>query len=139
MQLHLPITKSPIHYLADSQSLISLSEMRNEISNRNQTTWTNTHARTSPKAFYEPTHNQQIATRAMGEVEALNDFMEHIGNMVELKRDEGTKVARAELKSLFLGHRIGNNSAGSAQIPGSLAGSIAKRRFTGKKRSLSMV
>ena len=39
LQLHLPSTKFPIHYMFGSQTLISLSKMRNVILNRNQTTW----------------------------------------------------------------------------------------------------
>ena len=66
LRLHLPSTKSTIHYLVDAQALISLSEMSNGISNRNQTTWTNTDTMTSPGAFYAPTHNQHIASHEMG-------------------------------------------------------------------------
>ena len=65
-RLHLPSTKPPIHYLVDPQTLISLSKMGNGILNRNQATWTNTDTRASPKEFYEPTHNQQIAIREIG-------------------------------------------------------------------------
>ena len=31
LQFHLPSTKFPLHYLVDSQALISLSEMRNGV------------------------------------------------------------------------------------------------------------
>ena len=55
--------------------------MRNEIPNRNQTTWANTDAMPSLDAFYEPTHNQKIAAHELGDVDAFNDFMEHLCNM----------------------------------------------------------
>ena len=64
--LHLPSTKFAIRYFVYSQTLIALSKMRNVISNHNQTTWGNTDARTSPKAFYEHTRNQQIAISEIG-------------------------------------------------------------------------
>ena len=62
LKLHLPCTKFTMRYLVDSQTLISLSKMRHESPNRNQTPYANTDARTSPNAFYEPTHNQKIPT-----------------------------------------------------------------------------
>ena len=65
LQLHVPSTKSPIHYMVDSQTLIFLPEMRNGILNRNQTTRTNADTRLTPKAFYEPTLNQEISIREM--------------------------------------------------------------------------
>ena len=80
-QLHLPSAKSPIRYSVGSQTLIFLSEMRNAISNRNKTTRTNTDARTSPRAFYEPTHNREIAIREMGGVGAFNDSTERLCNV----------------------------------------------------------
>ena len=55
LQLHVPSTKPPIRYLVDTQTLILLSELRNVILNRNQTTWANTDTRLTPKDFYEPT------------------------------------------------------------------------------------
>ena len=38
LQLHIPSTKSPIHCMVGSKTLILLSEMRNVILNRNATT-----------------------------------------------------------------------------------------------------
>ena len=75
LRRHLPSAKSPIHYSVDSQKLISLSEMRHVVSNRNRTTCDNTDAVTSHRAFYEPTHNQEIAIDEMGGVGAFNDPM----------------------------------------------------------------
>ena len=66
LRLHLPIDKSPIHYLVDSQALISLSEMRHGIANRNKTTWSNTDARLNSEEFYEPGINHQVSTHEMG-------------------------------------------------------------------------
>ena len=66
LRLHLPSTKRPIHYLVGSQAMIFLWEMGSVIFNRNKTKWTNTDTRTSHRAFYEPTHNQQIATHELG-------------------------------------------------------------------------
>ena len=87
LEVHLPSTKDPIHYSADSQALISLSKMGNGDPNRNQTTWTNTDTGTSPEEFYEPTHNQKIAIREMGVggLGAFNDFMERLGYMGVIK------------------------------------------------------
>ena len=77
LRLHVPSTKFSIHYLVDSETLISLSKMRNELLNRNQTTWANADAMICPQTFYEPTINQQIAIRELGG--AFNDFMDHLG------------------------------------------------------------
>ena len=66
LQLHLPSTKLKMHYLVDLQKIIRLSEMGNRISHRNQTTRANTDTRTSPRTFYEPTHNRQMSTHEMG-------------------------------------------------------------------------
>ena len=51
LRLHIPRTKSPIHYLVDSQTLISLTKMRNEILNKNQTTLANTDTMIKPQTF----------------------------------------------------------------------------------------
>ena len=66
--------------------------MGSEISNRNQTTRTNTDAMTSHRAFYGPTHNQQIAIREMGGVESFNDCMGRWDNPEELKHEEWMKM-----------------------------------------------
>ena len=126
LRLHLPCTKFPIRYLVDSQKLICLSKIRNVISNRNQATWTNTDTRTSPRAFYEPTHNQKIDVHEMGGVGAFNDFAGRLGNMGDLKRDEGAGDAVAESKSLIRGKRVESNSADNEKIAGSSDGRIAK-------------
>ena len=100
-RLHLPSTKFPIHYSVGSHTLISLSEMRNGIPNRNQTTWTNTDTMASHRAFYEPTRNQKIAIRELGGVEALNYFTGLLGSMEDLKHEEWAKDYITELKSLI--------------------------------------
>ena len=69
-----------------------------------------------------------------GGVEACNDSMVRIGNMEDLKREEWTKDAITELKSLFRGKRIERNSAGNSEISGSLAGRIAKQLIGGKEK-----
>ena len=66
LQLHLPSTKSPIHYMVDSQAVIFLSEMGDWILNRNQSTWGNTDTRLAPHAFYEPTVYRKIDIRELG-------------------------------------------------------------------------
>ena len=66
LQLNLPIAKSPLRYLVDSQTLIFASEMRNVILDRNKTTWSNKDATLSPKEFYEPDINRRIAIREIG-------------------------------------------------------------------------
>ena len=135
LRLHLPTTNSPIRYSVGSRTLIPLSEMRNGISNSNQTTtWGNTDARTSPDAFYEPNRKRPIAIHEMGGVGALNDFTEHLGSAGELKRGEGTKDAITELKSLIIGHRIGSNSADNAEIPGALSDRTAEALSYGKAK-----
>ena len=83
--------------------------MRYEIPNRNQTPCNNTDKRTSPDAFYEPTQNREIDIREMGGIGAFNDLMEQLGNMEELKREEGMGGSITESKSLILGHRIESN------------------------------
>ena len=66
LRLHLPSTKFPIHYSVGSQKIICLPETRYGILNRNQKAWANTDARTSSRAFYAPTHNQEIAIHEVG-------------------------------------------------------------------------
>ena len=73
LQLQLPSAKSPLRYPAGSQTLISLSGIRNATPNRSITTWYNAATRLTPKEFYEPRLNHQIAIREMGGVEAFND------------------------------------------------------------------
>ena len=133
-RLHLSSTEPPIHYLVDFQALIFLAKMRNEIPNRNQTTLANTGAMASRRAFYEPTHNQKIDIRDLGWVGAFNEFVGHLGNLQELKNEEGMKDTVTESKSLTRGHRIESNSVGNSEIPGSLAGGIAKTLIYGEAK-----
>ena len=105
--------------------------MRNGDPNRNQTTWTNTDTRASPRAFYEPTHNQEISIRELGAVGALSDFMGGLGNM-GFKTRRRAKDDITGSKSLIIGHRIERNSADNPKISGSLAGRIAKTLIYGK-------
>ena len=107
--LHVQSTKFPIRYLVDSATLICLSKMRNELLNRNRTTWANAGAMISPRTFYEPTLSQKIAIRELG-VGAFNDSMDHLWNMKDSKREKGTKEVIVELESLIHGHRAGSNS-----------------------------
>ena len=65
LQLHVPSAKFLIRYMVDSQTLIVLSKMGNVILNRNQTPRTNTDTRLTPKVFFEPTTNHQIAIHEM--------------------------------------------------------------------------
>ena len=71
LQVRLPSAKFPLRYSVGSQTSIPLSRMRNGISHRNITTRHNADARLTPKEFYEPDINQEIATRDLGGVEAL--------------------------------------------------------------------
>ena len=66
MRLRLHSAKFPIRDLVGSQTLIVLSEIRNEISNRNKTPRPNTDARVNPDEFYEPGVSQKIDIREMG-------------------------------------------------------------------------
>ena len=113
--------------------------MRNAILNRNQTTWTNTDARTSHRAFYEPTHNQPVAIREMGWVGAFNDFMENIGNVEELKPEAGMEDAVTESESLIRGQRIERNSAGNSENSAPLAGRIVKTLIYGGGRNRTRI
>ena len=124
LQLHVASAKFPIHYMADSQSLTFLPKMRNGILNPNQTTWPNTDTRLTPELFYEPTLNREIDIRDMG---GVNDFMRRLGEMGDLKHEKGAKEAIVELKSLIHGHRMGRNSAGNSEIPGSYPIALRKR------------
>ena len=65
---------------------------------------------------------------------AFNDFMDHLGNVEELKHDEGLKDAILELESLIRGHRMGRNSADNPKITGPLADRIAKTSIYGNRR-----
>ena len=98
--------------------------MRNGISNRTKTTWPNTDNRLNSDEFYEPGINRQIDIQELGWVDALNDFMEHLSQSGELKREEGANEAITDLKSLMCGRRIGNNSPGNLKIAGSAAENI---------------
>ena len=64
--VHLPNAKSPLHYLADSTTLIFLSEMRNGIPHQNLTAWDSACTILTPKECYEPGINQKIAIRELG-------------------------------------------------------------------------
>ena len=77
LQLTLPIAESPTNYRVDSKTSISLSKMRNAISDRNLTTRTNADTRLTPKEFDEPCLNRQISIREMGG--APNLFTDFIG------------------------------------------------------------
>ena len=77
LQLHLTGGKCPLHYFVYSETLISLSEMGNGLSNRNLTTRTNADTRLTPKEFDEPCLNRQISIREMGG--APNLFTDFIG------------------------------------------------------------
>ena len=67
-------TKSPLHYLVGSQTLIFLSKARNEFSQRNPITWTNTDTRLSVREFYESDLNQQIANNELGGNKHVESF-----------------------------------------------------------------
>ena len=56
LQLRVPSTKSPIHYLVYPQAMIPLP--KNALLNRNQTTWAYTDTRLAHRAFYDPTPNR---------------------------------------------------------------------------------
>ena len=71
LQLHLPSEKSPLRYLADAPTLISLSEMRSGIPNRNKTALPSTHTGLTQKEFYDPGINREIAIRELEGVGAL--------------------------------------------------------------------
>ena len=68
-----------------------MSEMRNGISNRNITTRPNADTRLTPKEFRGPDINQQIAIREPGGVAAFNDFVGHLSQVEELRREEGMR------------------------------------------------
>ena len=69
----------------------------NPIPNRSKTTRGNTDARTSPRAFYESTHNRQMDIHEMWGIESFSDLMAHLGNAGELKYEEGAKEAITEI------------------------------------------
>ena len=77
--------------------------MRDVISDRNITTLSNADAKLTPKEFYAPRINRKIATHEMGGVAAVNDFIWHLRQIGELKREEGTQEAITEFKSLMRG------------------------------------
>ena len=60
LQLHLPIAKFPIRYLAESAPFF-LSEMGNWISNRTKTTFSNKDAMRNTEEFPDPGLNREIA------------------------------------------------------------------------------
>ena len=94
-------TKFAIHYLVDSQTLVFLTKMRNAYLSGNQTTWANTDTRLRPLMFYEPDLHRRIAIHVMGGGGEFNDFINHLGNMEELKHEKGMEESIAELKSLI--------------------------------------
>ena len=61
--------------------------MRNGILNRNRTTWGNTDAWLAPRAFYEPTVNQEISIREP-EGRLMISWITH-GGIGELKHEKG--------------------------------------------------
>ena len=67
-------------------------------------------------------------------MEAFNDFMEHLSQSGELKREEGANEAITDLKSLMCGRRIGNNSPGNLKISGALLDRVAKTLIYGNGR-----
>ena len=85
LRLHIQSAKFQIHYMVDSQTLISLTKMRDEILNGNPTTRENTDTWVKSQTFYEPNLNRRIAIRDLGGEEAFNDFMDRLGNMGDLK------------------------------------------------------
>ena len=89
--MHLENTKLPLRYLVCSQTLISLSNARNEILQRNPTTWASTDTRVPIRDFYENDLNQQIAISELGRGKAYRDFLDHIGKAEELGREEGMR------------------------------------------------
>ena len=80
--------------------------MRNGISNRTKTTWPNTDNRLNSDEFYEPGINRQIDIQELGWVDALNDFMEHLSQVGELKHEAAMAEALTQLKSLMRGKHI---------------------------------
>ena len=69
----------------------------------------------------------------------INDFMDHIGHVGDLKHEKGMKEAVVELKSLINGHRMGSNSAGNSEIPGSLVGRVTKTLIYDKRRNRKQI
>ena len=132
LQLHFPSAKSPLRYLVDSQTLVSMSKMRNVIPNRNITTWFNTDARLTPKTVYEPGINRKIAIRELGVV-AFNDFIGHLCQVGQLKREEGPQEAITELQCLMRGRNFGRNSSGNLRISGSSGDRILKNAYLWQK------
>ena len=91
----------------DSQTLIFLSKVRNEIPQWNPVTWTSTDTRLPIRDFYENDLNQQIAINELGGGQAYRDFLDHIGKVEELRHEEGMQESISELKTLMRGQRIG--------------------------------
>ena len=60
--------------------------------------------------------------------------MDHVGNIEELKHDEGRKDDISESKSLIRGQRMGSNSADNSEISGSLGDRISKTPIHGNQR-----
>ena len=133
LQLHLAKTKFPLRYLVDSQALVFLKKARDEYVNSNPITWTNTDTRLSIREFYENDLNQQIATNELVGEQAYRDFLDHIGKVEELRREEGTQEAISELKTLMRGQRIEQNSPDLSKLSGNLGGRITKTLLYGKK------
>ena len=108
--------------------------MQKEIPNLIKTMRPNTETRLTAMEFYEPGLNRQINIREMGGVEAFNDFMEHLSQARELKREEWTKEAITDLESLMCGHHIARNSEDNSKISGSLSGRNVETLLYRKER-----
>ena len=64
----------------------------------------------------------------------LNDFINHLSNVEEVKHEKGMKEAITELKSLIRHHRINRNSINKTGTEGSLTDRITKLSIYGKEK-----
>ena len=102
-------SKFPSIYFVDSQTLVRLSMVRNEIANRQEAAWGNADIRLRPNDFYKLGLYLKIEIIDFGD-EAFNDFMEYLQHVYELRNDEGMVTNISDLQSLMRNRSIDRNS-----------------------------
>ena len=108
--------------------------MRNKYLMGNTTAWSNTDTRITPLTFYEQDSQQRIDIHEMGGGEELNDFINHLSNVEEVKHEKGMKEAIMEMRSLIQNQRINSNSINKTGTAGSLTDRITKLLIYGKEK-----
>ena len=100
LTLHVPRAKFPIRYLAGSKTLVFLTKRGGEYIRGNTTTWNKTDTGIKPSAFLRTRFTTSNFYTWAGGEEELNDFINHLANVEEVKQKSLVQKQRVNINSI---------------------------------------